>query len=112
MFYTAGFPAISELAPQCFGRPFKLMCHYQYETNRPPMWLMDGKQVEHNGSQFDINDTDSTLTLQDISQSRYADKETLFQCCVKLISRTQVCGEHYIFDPLGEIHYAFMYVGC
>ena len=89
--------------PQCFGHPFKLTCHYHYETNGPQMWLMDGIQVEH-GSQFDINNADRSITLLDVDQSRYANKETLLQCCVELTSGPHVCGEHYIFDPLGEIH--------
>ena len=43
-----------------------------------------------------------THQFMDVSQSRYAERETLFQCCVELTGGPQVCGEHYIFDPLGE----------
>ena len=63
---------------------------------------MDGVQEEHDGREFAINHGDGSLTLMDVSQSRYAERETLFQCCVNLTNGPQVCGEHYIFDPLGE----------
>ena len=60
--------------------------------------------MEHDGKEFAINDDDGSLTLMDVSQiqSRYAEREAIFQCCVNLTSGPQVCGEHYIFDPLGE----------
>ena len=58
--------------------------------------------MEHDGREFAINHDDRFLTLMNVSQSEYAGRETLFQCCVELASGPQVCGEHYIFDPLGE----------
>ena len=58
--------------------------------------------MEHDEKEFAINHDDGALTLMDVSQSRYAERETLFQCCVNQTSGPQVCGEHYIFDPLGE----------
>ena len=69
----------------------------------PLVWLVDGIPVEHDGSQFDISDVDSSLTLLGVSQSRCTNKETVFQCCVKLTSGPQVCGERYQFDALGEL---------
>ena len=63
---------------------------------------MNGILVEHDGRVFVINHGDGSLTLIDVSQSRYAERETLFQCCVNLTRGPQVCGEHYLFDPLGE----------
>ena len=56
--------------------------------------------MQHDGREFAIDD--GSLTLMDVSQSRYAERETLFQCCVELTSGPQVCGEQYSFDPLGE----------
>lgn len=103
MLFLIGLPKVRcEEIPQCFVRPYKLICHHVYETNGPQMWLMDGVQVEHDGSQFDINETDRSITLLDVSWSRYANKETLFQCCVELTSGPQVCGEGCPFDPLGK----------
>ena len=67
------------------------------------MWLVDGIRVEHDGSQFDISGVDSSLSLLGVSQSRCTNKETAFQCCVKLTSGPHVCGEHYQFDALGEL---------
>ena len=67
------------------------------------MWLVDGIPVEHDGIQFDISDVDSSLTLLGVSQSRCTNKKTVFQCCVKLTSGPQVCGECYQFDALGEL---------
>ena len=69
----------------------------------PLVWLVDGIPVEHDGSQFDISDVDSSLTLLGVSQSRCTNKETVFQCCVKMTSGPQVCGERYQFDALGEL---------
>ena len=63
---------------------------------------MDGIPVEHDGKEFAISHRDGMLTLMDVSQSRYAERDTIFQCCVNLAGGPQVCGEHYIFDPLGE----------
>ena len=64
----------------------------------PLVWLVDGIPVEHDGSHVD-----SSLTLLGVSQSRCTNKETVFQCCVKLTSGPQVCGERYQFDALGEL---------
>ena len=58
--------------------------------------------MEHDGREFAINHGDGMLTLIDVSQSKYAERDTIFQCCVNLTSGPQVCGEHYTFDPLGE----------
>ena len=100
---TAGHPATRASTPhQCFDRHFQLTCHHEYETTVPHVWFMDGVPVRHDGKEFAINHGDGSLTLMDVSQSRYAERETLFQCCVNLTSGPQVCGEHYIFDPLGE----------
>ena len=104
MFHTAGFPASRNQTPhQCFDREFKLTCHHEYETTSPHVWCMNGIPVEH-GSQFAIDNADRSITLLDVDQSRYANKETSFQCCVEWTNGPQVCGEYYIFDPLGEIH--------
>ena len=100
---TTGYPATRASTPhQCFDRHFQLTCHHKYETTVPHVWFMDGVPVEHDGREFAINHGDGSLTLMDVSQSRYAGRETLFQCCVNLTRGPQVCGEHYIFDPLGE----------
>ena len=37
---------------------------------------MDGVPVEHDGREFAINHGDGSLTLMDVSQSRYAERET------------------------------------
>ena len=102
--HTAGHPATRASTPhQCFDRHFQLTCHHEYETTAPHVWFMDVVPVEHDdGREIAINHGDGSLTLMDVSQSRYAERETLFQCCVNLTSGPQVCGEHYIFDPLGE----------
>ena len=60
--------------------------------------------MEHDGKKFAINHGNGSLTLMDVSQNRYAGRETLFQCCVNVTNGPQVCGEHYPFDPLGEQH--------
>ena len=67
-------------------------------TNTRLTCVVDGVPV-HDGRKFAIDDR--SLTLMDVSQSRYAERETMFQCCMKLTSGPQVCGEHYIFDPPG-----------
>ena len=103
MSLSAGHPTTRASTPhQCFDRHFQLTCHHEYETTVPHVWFMDGILVEHDGREFAINHGDGSLTLMDVSQSRYAERETLFQCCVNLTSGPQVCGEHLIFDPLGE----------
>ena len=58
--------------------------------------------MEHDGREFAISHDNKFLTLMDVSQSRYAERKIIFQCCVNLTSGPQVCGEDYIFDPLGE----------
>ena len=63
---------------------------------------MNGIPVWHDGREFAINHGDRSLTFMNVSQSSYAERKTIFQCCVNLTSGPQVCGEHYIFDPLGE----------
>ena len=68
------------------------------------MWLMDGKQVEHDGSQFDISDIDGSLTLLDVSQIGSNLIKSVFQCCVELTSGPQVCGERYMLESLGKMH--------
>ena len=104
MFHTVGYPTTLEQTPhQCFDREFKLTCHHEYETTSPHVWCMNGIPVEH-GSQFVIDDADRSITLLDVDQSRYANKEKFFQCCVERTSGPQICGEYYIFDPLGEMH--------
>ena len=101
MFYTAGYPATRNHTPhQCFDRHFNLTCHHEYETTVPHVWCMNGVPVEHDGMEFAIDD--GSLTLMDVSQSRYAERETFFQCCVEFTSGPQVCGDQYTFDPLGE----------
>ena len=105
MFHTVGYPSTRNHTPhQCFDRHFQLTCHHEYETTAPNVWFMDGIPVEHDGREFAINHGDGSLTLMDVSQSRYAGRETLFQCCVNLTSGVQVCGEYYPFDPLGKQH--------
>ena len=101
-YYTAGHPTTRSTSHQCFDRHVSLTCHHEYETTVPHVWCMDRVPVEHDGRVFAINHGDASLTLMDVSQSRYAERETLFQCCVNLTSGPQVCGEHYIFDSLGE----------
>ena len=66
--------------------------------------------MEHDGREFAINHGDGSLTLMDVSQTRYAGRETLFQCCVNLTSGPQVCGEYYSFDPLGKQHTFAYYI--
>ena len=64
--------------------------------------------MERDGREFAINHDNKFLTLMDVSQIKYAERKTIFQCCVNLTRGPQVCGEHYLFDPLGE---ACMLVG-
>ena len=90
--------------PQCFDRRFRLTCHHEYETTVPHVWYMNGVPVEHDGREFAINHDDRSITLLAVSRSRSANRATLFQCCVNLTGGVQVCGEPYIFDPLGETY--------
>ena len=62
--------------------------------------------MEHDGQEFDISDTDRSLTLLDVSQSRYAENESAFHCCVELTGGPRVCGERYLIDALGKTHIA------
>ena len=77
-----------------------------YETSGPPVWLMDGMPVEHDGNLLDINDINSALTLLGIGQSGCTKKKKLFRCCVKLANGPQVCGEHYLFDAVSKLNIA------
>ena len=101
MFNPAGFPSIStEQASQCFERPFVITCHHQYKTTDAPLWLKDGAQVEDGIDEIAIEDR--TVTLLNVSQNIFAERETSFQCCVEMPSGALVSGELYIFDPLGK----------
>ena len=42
---------------------------------------MNGILVEHDGREFVINHGDGSLTLIDVSQSRYAERETARRVC-------------------------------
>ena len=110
---TAGYPSICGNSPhQCYDMHFKLICHHEYETTVPHVWCMNGVPVEHDGREFAINHDDRSITLMNVSRSRYGERNTSFQCCVNLTGGPRVCGEQYIFDPLGEEHAYWLYSSC
>ena len=66
------------------------------------MWLIDGKQVVHDGKDVYIDESDKTILLN-LSRPKYAERHTFVQCCLEQSSK-RVCGERYLIEPLGKLH--------
>lgn len=93
----------SKNVSHCFGRPLQLTCQHDYTTAGPVVWRMDGTRA-HDGQEFAINEALGTITILNVSRSRFAHRNTSLQCCVEVRSKLPVCGELYLFDPLGKMH--------